>query len=558
MGAVRARPRLSARAAHARFAALAAAACIALSACAKVETQAPAAHAKNPWTQSDRLRLGYPDEPDNLNPMFAHAAAADETASLLFAPVFRYDEHGELIPELATAVPTYANGGISRDGKTLVLHFRKGVTWSDGAPLDARDLRFTWRAVMNDANAATTRAGWDDIASIDLPDVHTAQIRLKRTNAAILGIFAIGSGAAAIPPLPEHLLGRLPDLNRAAFNTQPISSGPYLLRTWHHGSSLEFSANPSYWRGKPKIAALSWRVIPNPDTLFSQLQTHEIDVYPNVTENQIARLAGLAGITVAKRPIANWRRLSINCSKPALRDVRVRRAIAQAVDWDRLNRTVYHGYNLRASSDIMPGTWAAPRIPFYPHDPLHAAALLDAAGFRPGPDGVRAKGAIRLALTLSSTNKPANEQAEVQMQQELRAIGIEIAVKNYPASLLFAQNGPLYGGTYDLEWSIDTNVPDPDNQGSFSADFIPPHGANTSFLNDPAITRLADAALRTFDRPARKALYQQEEERIHELVPVVFLYWENGYSAYNSDLRGYKPAQFVADNWNAWEWELAP
>jgi peptide/nickel transport system substrate-binding protein len=526
-----------------------------LSACAKVETQTAQTGATNPWTQPGRLRLGYPDEPDSLNPMFAHAAAADEAASLLFAPVLRYDARGELIPELATEVPSYANGGISRDGRTIVLHFRPGVTWSDGAPLDARDLRFTWRAVMNDANNAKTRAGWDDIAAIDLPDAHTARIRLKRTNAAVLGIFAIGG--AAVPPLPEHLLGALPDLNRAPFNTHPISSGPYLLAAWNHGSSLEFAANPAYWRGKPKIAALSWRVIPNPDTLFAQLQTHEIDVYPNVTENQIGRLATLSGIAVAKRPIANFRRLAIDCRKPALRDARVRRAIAEAIDWDRINRTIYHGYNLRATSDIMPGTWAAPLIPFYPHDPLHAAALLDAAGFRPGPGGVRANGDIRLALTLSATNKPANEQAEVQMQQELRKIGIEIAVKNYPASLLFAQNGPLYGGTYDLEWSIDTNVPDPDNQGSFSGDFIPPRGANTSFLNDPALTRLSAAALRTFDRPTRKALYQQEEERIHELVPVVFLYWENGYSAYNSDLRGYEPAQFVADNWNAWEWELA-
>jgi peptide/nickel transport system substrate-binding protein len=536
------------------LAALCAAACIGLCACTKIETAAPAGGGRNAWTQAGRLRLGYPDEPDTLNAMFSHAAAADEAASLLFAPVFRYDEHGEFFPELATEVPTYENGGISRDGKTIVLHLREGVRWSDGAPLDARDLRFTWRAVMSDANNAKTRAGWDDIAAIDLPDRHTATIHLKRTNAAVLGIFAIGG--AAVPPLPEHLLGTLPDLNHAPFNTQPLSSGPYLLRAWNHGSSLEFAANPAYWRGKPKIESISWRVIPNTDTLFSQLQTHEIDVYPSVAENQISRLAALSGITVSKRTIGNWRRLSIDCRKPALRDVRVRRAIAEAVDWDRINRTIYHGYNLRAVSDIMPGSWAAPDIPLYRHDPADAAALLDAAGFRPGPDGVRAKDGVRLALTLSSTNKPANEQAEIQMQQDLRAIGIEVAIKNYPASLLFAQNGPLYGGSYDLEWSIETNVPDPDNQMNFSGDFIPPHGSNTSFLNDPVITRLADAALRTFDRPKRKVLYQREEERIHELVPVVFLYWENGYSAYNSDLTGYKPAQFVADNWNAWEWAL--
>jgi ABC-type transport system substrate-binding protein len=161
-----------------------------------------------------------------------------------------------------------------------------------------------------------------------------------------------------------------------------------------------------------------------------------------------------------------------------------------------------------------------------------------------------------LSLVISSTNAPGNEQAEVQMQQQLKALGVELVIKNFPASFLFAQDGPLYGGRYDLEWSIDTNGPDPDNQGDWSGDFLPPRGANTSFLRDPILTRLSDEAVRTFDRAKRKALYQREEERIHQLVPVVFFYWRTGYAAYNRDLKHYKPAEYITDNWNSWEWEL--
>ncbi|MBV8689431.1 MAG: hypothetical protein JOZ59_04925, partial [Candidatus Eremiobacteraeota bacterium] len=163
-----------------------------------------------------------------------------------------------------------------------------------------------------------------------------------------------------------------------------------------------------------------------------------------------------------------------------------------------------------------------------------------------------------LALTISSTNAPGNEQAEVAMQQELGSAGIALQIKNFPGSVLFAQNGPLYSGTYDLEWSIETNGPDPDNQGAWSADFLPPKGANTSFLRDAELTRLSDAAIRTFDRAKRKALYQKEEDRIHELVPAIFVYWENQYNAWNSDLRNYKPAPFIANNWNSWQWEMGP
>jgi peptide/nickel transport system substrate-binding protein len=537
---------------------LALAACalaLTLPACTRVAEQSDATGARHAWTIPHALRIGSTDEPDNLNPMFAHTDATDQIDALIFAPVFRYDQHGDFVPELATEIPSYANGGISKDSKTIVLHWRHGVVWSDGAPLTARDLRFTWRAVMNPANATKAAYGWDDVATIDVPDPYTAIIRLKQPNANVLGILG-GGGGSAYPPLPEHLLGKLPSLNRADFNAHPISSGPWLLEAWNHGSSLVFAPNARYWRGPPALKKLSYVIVPNPDALFSELQTHEIDVIPSVAENAIARLPSIEGLRVDVHLIANWRRLAINCAKPALADPRVRRALAETIDWDRLNATTYHGFNRRSVSDIPPDSWAAPRIPFYPHDPSDANRLLDAAGWRRGPGGVRARDGKPLALVISATNRPGNEEAEVFMQQALRASGIELGIKNYPASRLFAQDGPLYGGTYDLEWSIDTNGPDPDNQGNWSADFIPPRGANTSFLRDPIITETSDAAIRTFDRAKRKALYQREEERIHELVPTVFFYWENARAAYNSDLHNYKPAEYITDNWNSWEWDI--
>lgn len=530
-------------------------AALVLAACTRLAPGPAAQGARHSWTIPGHLRIGTSDEPDNLNPMFAHTDATDQVDALIFAPVFRYDERGEFVPELATEVPSYANGGISKDSKTIVLHWRRGVVWSDGAPLTARDLRFTWRAVENSANNTKARYGWDDIATIDVPDDATAILRLKRPNAGVLGILG-GGGGSAYPPLPEHVLGKLPDLNRANFNAHPIASGPFLLAAWNHGSSLEFKPNARYWRGAPKLKAVSLRVVPNPDSLFAELVTHEIDVIPSVPENLAGRLSALDGVTVKSHLVANWRRLAINCARPALSDARVRLALAEAVDWDRLNATVYHNLNVRARSDIPPGSWAAPRIPFYAHDPAAARRLLDASGWRAGPGGIRAREGRPLHLVISATNKPGNEEAEVQIQQALGALGIELRVKNYPASYLFAQDGPLYGGRYDLEWSIDTSGPDPDNQGNWSGDFVPPRGANTSFLRDPLVTQLSDAALRTFDRAQRKALYQREEERIHALVPAVFFYWQNARAAYNSDLRNYRPAEFITDNWNAWEWSI--
>ena len=528
---------------------------VAAAGCTRVETSR-GANGLHAWTQPDRLRLASTEEPDSLNKLFANSDASDQVANLISAPIFRYDDKGDYVPEMALTVPTLQNGGISRDGKTIVLHLRHGMQWSDGAPLDARDLRFTWQAVMNPRNNTRLRAGWDDITSMDLPDDDTAIVHLREPYAAILGIFALGG--AGYPPLPAHLLANLPDINHAPFNEHPISSGPYVLVRWNHGSSLEFDANPRYWRGKPAIAHLTYRIIPNADTLFNAMQTHDVDVdVDSVTETQIGRLGMLTGFATQKRLVANYRLITFDCAKPTLRDVRVRRAIAEAVNWDHMNATVFHGYNERATSDIVPTSWAAPNIAPYPYDPAGAKRMLDAAGWLPGPGGIRRRNGVPLSIDISTTpSKPANIQAEVFMQQELRSAGIDLRIKNYPPSLLFAQDGPLYGGRYDLSLTIETNAPDPDNEGEWSGAFIPPRGANTTFLNDPVITATSHAAARTFDRATRKALYAREEARIHALVPAVFLYWQIAYAAYNSDLKHYRAAQYLSSNWNAWEWSF--
>lgn len=509
---------------------------------------------RHPWTEPGHVRLGALGEPDSIIEFYGHSDATDQINNLLFAPVFRYDSTGEFLPELATEVPTYANHGISKDSKTITLHFRRGVVWSDGAPLTAHDLAFTYKLVMDDRTNVKNRSGWDDVASIELPDDYTAVVRLKRPNADVLGLCF---GGAAYPPMPEHVLAGVKDLEHSSFVTKPITSGPFLLAAWNHGASLEFDANPRYWRGRPKLDRVSWKIIPNADTLFAQLQTHEIDVYDGVNENQIDRLGTIPGITVTKRLLANERHLAINTARPQLHDVRVRLAIAEAVDWDLINREIYHGFNERARSDILPTSWAAPNVPLYKYDVAGAKRLLDAAGWKVAADGYRQRDGQRLRMEISGgTGIQATEQAEVHIQSQLKAVGIEVRIRNYASNLLFSRSGPLYTGKYDTSWTIDTFGPDPDNQALWSGDFIPPKGANTTWLDDPVVNQTSDAQLRTFDRAKRKALVQKEETRIHELVPAIFLYWENSYAAYNDDLKNYKPAQYIANTWNSWEWEI--
>ena len=502
------------------------------------------------------LRLGEDEEPDSLNPdVRTQRGNRHGHRPALFSFLLRYDAEGNYISDLATAVPTIENGGISRDGKRIVVHVRKGVVWADGAPLTAADWIFTYHAVMNPNNAVKTQYGWDAIASASAPDPYTIDIRLKRPNVAVLGILAFGG--AAYPPMPAHLLAKLPNLNTAAFNSQPLSSGPYLLKAWNHGTSLVFVPNPRYFRGAPKIKEVVWKVVPDVNTLFNELTTHEVDVYPGINANSIARLSQIGGITVVHRLNANWRHLGINVSRPQLADARVRRAISEAVDWKRIEGTVFHSLDRLAVSDIFPESWAAPKLPPYRYDPADAKRLLAQAGWRLGPDGVLHRGALAMRVTIyATTGHQENTESQVLIQSMLRDVGIDVAIRNYPGSYLFATDGPLYTGKYDLEWSIETNGPDPDNSGSWNAAFIPPRGANTSWLNDPIVNDTSAAAASTFDQSARKRLYQREEERIRELVPAVFFSWQTDYTAMNADVKHYVPAAFIGDSWNAWQWQI--
>jgi peptide/nickel transport system substrate-binding protein len=511
--------------------------------------------ARSAWTIPGVLRLGEDEEPDSLNLMFAHTAATDTIAALLFSFVLRLDARGNYIPDLATQVPTLANGGISPDGKRIVVHLRRGVVWADGAPLTSADWLFTYRAVMNPANNVKTRYGWDGIASASAPDPSTIVIRLKRPNVAVLGILAMGG--AAYPPMPAHLLAKLPNLNATPFNERPLSSGPYVLKAWNHGSSLLFVPNPHYFRGAPKLKEVIWKVVPDVNTLFNQLATHEIDVYPNVSANGIPRLSSIVGIRIDRRLIADWRHLGINVGRPLLRDVRVRRAIAEAVNWKRINDTVFHGIDRLAISDVFPESWAAPALPPYRYDPAGARRLLDEAGWRLGSDGVLHKGAQTMHLDIyATTGHQENTESQVLIQSMLRTVGIDVSIRNYPGSYLFAMDGPLYTGKYDLEWSIETNGPDPDNSGDWNGAFIPPRGANTSWLNDPIVNATSAAAASTFDLAARKRLYQREEERLREVVPAVFFSWRMNYTAMNDNLKNYVPGAFIGDSWNAWQWSI--
>jgi peptide/nickel transport system substrate-binding protein len=533
--------------------AVAAAAAIAAAACSKVGVPTSSPPAGNAWTIPGTVRISDNQEPNTLIKMFSNQATADDVTALLFEPLFRFDDREKPVPALATVFPSQANGLISKDGLRITFDLRPGVRWSDGAPVTAGDLIYTWHAIVDGANPVTTTAGYDDIRSMAADGPHRVTMVLKRPFGPAVYLFSEGS----FPPLPAHLLSRFSRIDRLPYDSAPVGDGPFELRQWIHGSDLIFVPDPYYWRGKPHLSEIDMRIIPDSVTQVSSLKTHEIDVLDGVAKDLTGQIAAIPGVTVVRQLSADYRHLDFNTRNPLLADVAVRRAVAMSIDFDRVIKTVYAGLGVRAATTIPPMSWARDDVKALPFDPAAAAASLDADGFVRGPDGIRSKDGRRLALTISTaTENLANQNAELLVADELRRVGIEVTTKNYATAVLFAPDGPLYGGRYDMAWVVDTEGVDPDILGSIGCDYFPPRGANTTFFCDPRVDAALHDAEISYDRPARARDYALAAKLLVDDAPFVPVYWDVSVTAYNDDLNGFRPSPVITDFWNAWDWNI--
>src|SRR5580698_7582040 len=208
-----------------------------LVACTKSSSVAGSGGRINAWTQPHVLRFADAGDVNTLNPHLGQFADIGYLSSMTMAYLIKWDEHNNPYPELATQVPTQANGGVSKDGLTITWHLRKGVRWSDGAPFDADDVVFSTNAVNNPRNNEIGRDGWDRIVKMDEPDKYTVVYHLKEPYSGYLPSF-FGSAGANPCILPKHILGNLPEINTAPYNNKPVGIGPFRYVRWKRGESV--------------------------------------------------------------------------------------------------------------------------------------------------------------------------------------------------------------------------------------------------------------------------------------------------------------------------------
>jgi peptide/nickel transport system substrate-binding protein len=482
---------------------------------------------------------------------------------LSFDPLLSVDASGKhLLPILAAQVPTLANGGISRSGTTITYRLRPGVRWQDGAPFTSQDVKFTWQAIMNDANNVNSRNGYERVRSVDTPNPLTVVFHLKTKFAPFVNtVFAESDNPYCI--LPAHLLASFHDLNRVPFNQLPVGTGAFRVVKWVHGDHVELVANDTYFRGKPKLRRIVVRDVPDENTSINLLRTHEIDWIFEASPETINELRPLDAAGTIKLDFVDapsTYRLYMNTSRPALHDVRIRQAIAYAIDKKLLVDRLTGGTAVPGRSDQPQfSPYYEPDVTIYTPDPLKSKALLRAAGYAFGPDGSASKGGRPLSLQLSYNVENATRRAiAVQVQAELKAIGIDAPLKGYPANVMFAtfgQGGILTNAKYDLNISGWTAGFDPDDYSLYGCDQFPPAGTNYTRYCSPEMQRLQASALSSYDEETRKKAYSEIQKLLARDVPDINLFYFRFLQPINPAFKNFAPNP-MNEAWNAFLWEL--
>jgi peptide/nickel transport system substrate-binding protein len=480
-----------------------------------------------------------------------------DVASLIYSYLVIADDRGRLIGDLATTVPTLTNGGISHDGRTYVYHLRRGVLWHDGVSFTSKDVVASWHAVMDPHNNTFEHEGYDRVVSIDAPTAYTIVVHLRGRYPPFVSRFFAPLQEGGKPILPAHVLASEGSFNTGTLSARPIGTGPFRFVSWARSDRIVLERFDRYFKGRPKLARVELRFIPDDQTIATELQAHRIDLTIVGQTSLIDTYRGIEGVTVRTAPWNSVAALILNAHRPILHDVLVRRALASAVPYDVILTAVTHGlYEIPRNS--LPPT-AIGYVPLPPHryDIAAANRLLDAAGWHRGSNGIRARNGVPLALTLSTISGATNfARAAILLQSSFRAAGIDLSIKSYPYNTIFATTGPVYGGGYDIALYSNTVNWDPDIYNFVACDRWYPAGQNIFRYCDPRLDALERAGLQSDDPAVRAPYYRAASRLIWSNLPYIPIYDARRLIVASDDLRRYRPNMTSTPWWNAWEWDI--
>jgi peptide/nickel transport system substrate-binding protein len=511
--------------------------------------------------------LIFTQEFDNLAPLYSSMWFVWTTWQMFDHWAWEFDMNNEPFPVLVTEIPSVENGGVSADGKVITMHLRNDLKWSDNVPLTSEDFVFTWQMAVSPQNTVATQYPYDMIASVEAPDPQTVVVNFTDPFAPWLANLWHGI-------LPAHILSPIyaadGTIDNAEWLKRPtVGCGPYNFAEWESGSFARFVRNDNYWGTPAKIDEIFIRFVPDDASQTAALKAGDADMGTFISYTDVPGLQD-AGLKIVIEPSGynEFMFFMVNAGKshPALMDVRVRKAIALAINRDGINNDLHFGLTKTPASfwDALP-YYNNPALTAYPYDPEQAKALLDQAGWiDSNGNGIRDKDGVELEISHATTIREDRQDVQAVMQQDLADVGIKLDVNPVDDTLFFssyADNGPAARGKYDIqEWSDGPLFPDPDIY-YWKCDQIPtdenPTGENWFYLCDEELDRLITLQSTQIDPVARQATISQINQLFYDKVYIIGMWQDPDVYAVGSRLQNVKFSG-VTMFYNIAEWDLVP
>ncbi len=420
---------------------------------------------------------------------------------------------------------------------------RKDVRWHDGAPFTSADVAFTYHAIMDERVASPSSSDFELVSSLETPDPYSVVVRYKKPFSP-----ALLSWMQSM--LPAHLLENVEPTKWAEiYNRHPIGTGPFKFGNWKTNEYIRLIKNPDYFRGSPWLDSVVFRVLPDPLTLQLAFQTKQVDFWAvepwavqGVENDKRFDLFSSAG------NMYNY--IGWNLERPMFQDLRVRKALAEAVNIPQMIKYILYGRGVQSTGIFTPKMWFFdPKVQPLPYDPKAAAALLDEAGWKVGTDGIRVKDGKRLSFTLLANNgNDVRRDIATLVQDDLRKIGVEVKVEIYEWSVLLKRF--VNKGEFDaivLGWGLGNDY---DQYAIWHSSKTHPEELNFVHYKNPEVDHLLTDLRQEYSRSEILRLTAKLQQTIYADQPYIFLFVPEGTSvmwknSYRIRRPGSKPGEWI-------------
>ena len=456
--------------------------------------------------------------PLDLDPRYSTDANSVRIGNLIYNSLLRADANLRLQPELAAEWRRI-------DERSYYFRLRDDVRFHNGQPLTAADVKYTYQSILEPNQRSPKRGLLKHLAQVEQPGPYQLLFRLDATHAPFVEQFTIG----VVPNGAKN--GLYP----------PPGSGPFRLQSVDAGEKVTLQANPDYWERKPPLAGVVFKNVPDAMVRVLEFKRGAVDFLQNDLEPDLLPwLETNAQANVSVRQGTTYQYIGVNFTQPILKRLKVRQALALAIDRDQIIHHLLKGMGQSANGVLAPDNWAYDAEnavgQTWPYDPQRAKKLLDEAGY-PDPDGDGPQ--PRFRLSFKTTNIDLRRRIAEALKEQLQNVGIELEIRSYEWATFFSDIKKGNFHLYSLAW---VGVIDPDVQYQlFHTASTPPNGDNRGRYSNAEVDRLLELGRVTFDESERKRIYRRVQTILAQDLPYIPLWWWKNVVVKKPSIEGFVP-----------------